>query len=91
VYCIDVLFHVTEDELWERSVRNLASLVKAGGRIALVDHQGDADRLWGNYMITRASSRYVSLLTRLGFDYEQFIPYRFRSSPAGFHVATRTA
>jgi 2-polyprenyl-3-methyl-5-hydroxy-6-metoxy-1,4-benzoquinol methylase len=91
VYCIDVLFHVTEDSLWERSVRNLASLVRTGGRIALVDHETDADRLWGNYMITRAASRYVGLLTQLGFDYEQFIPYRFRTSPAGFHVATRTA
>lgn len=91
VYCIDVLFHVTEDALWERSVRNLCSLVRLGGTIALVDHGGDFDKLWGNYMITRAAHRYVDLLTELGFRYEQFVPYRFRTSPAGFHVATRTA
>ena len=90
VYCVDVLFHVTDDELWERSVRNLASLVRVGGRMALVDHEPDADRLWGDYMVTRASSRYRALMGDVGLAYERFVPYRFRSSPAGFHVATRT-
>ena len=35
VMCIDVLFHVVDDELWEESVRNLASLSAVGGHLLI--------------------------------------------------------
>lgn len=91
VYSIDVLFHVMDDEAWEASVRNLASLVRLGGRLILVDHVTDADRVWGDYQKTRAVWRYRSLLGEMGFGNLTTVPYRFRDSLCGFHVATRRA
>ena len=89
VYSIDVLFHIMDDAVWESSVRNLASLVRLGGQIVLVDHVGDADRVWGDYQKTRAVSRYRSLLSQQGFGVVTTIPYAFRDSLCGFHVSTR--
>jgi 2-polyprenyl-3-methyl-5-hydroxy-6-metoxy-1,4-benzoquinol methylase len=38
VVCIDVLFHVTDDEKWRASVANLASHVEPGGHLVVQDH-----------------------------------------------------
>lgn len=86
VYCVDVLFHIMDDAAWERSVRNLASLVSTGGLLAVVDHGGDEDRVWSKYQKTRASSRYDAVLESCGMRRTGFLSYRFRGSPAGFHT-----
>lgn len=91
VVSVDVLFHVMDDAVWEDSVRNLASLVRWGGRLLLADHDADTDRLWGAYQVTRAGSRYRELVTGLGFRSDGFTPYRFRDNAAGFHAFTRTS
>ena len=89
VYCVDVLFHIMDDDVWAASVRNLASLVAWGGLLLLADHGGDEDRLWSNYQRTRASSRYDALLLDRGFRRDGFQVYGFRATPAGFHIFTR--
>jgi len=91
VASIDVLFHVMDDAVWEASVRNLASLVRLGGRLLLADHDADHDMVWGEYQVTRAGSRYRALVTGLGFRSDGFTAYRFRDNAAGFHAFTRTA
>jgi hypothetical protein len=35
---IDVLFHIVDDDLWQRSVRNLASLVRPEGHLVIQEH-----------------------------------------------------
>ena len=35
VMCIDVLFHVVDNGLWEESIRNLASLCAVGGHLLI--------------------------------------------------------
>ena len=87
VYCVDVAFHIMDDPTWADSMRNLAALVRCGGLLVVADHGADEDRIWGAYQKTRARSRYDELfggngLTRRG----DFVPYRFRQSPAGLHV-----
>jgi 2-polyprenyl-3-methyl-5-hydroxy-6-metoxy-1,4-benzoquinol methylase len=89
VLAVDVLFHIMDDGVWERSVRNLASLARLGGLLVLADHVTDEDRVWGKYQVTRAAHRYHDLALPLGFRADPFVPYRFRDSPAGFHVFTR--
>jgi len=91
VYSVDVLFHVMDDQLWERSIVNLASLVRWGGLIVLAEHNADEDRTWAGYQRTRALSRYRMLLEPRGWRYERFVPYRFRSSPVGFLVLTKVS
>jgi 2-polyprenyl-3-methyl-5-hydroxy-6-metoxy-1,4-benzoquinol methylase len=91
VFSVDVLFHIMSDDEWEASVRNLASLVRVGGRLLLADHDSAADRVWSNYQKTRSTARYRDLLTELGFRYGRFVPNDFRGDPVGLHLATRLA
>lgn len=91
VVCIDVLYHLTEDDEWEASVRHLASLVRFGGRIGLVDHDTDEDRVWNRYQKTRARSSYRRLLEDCGFEVTGFVPNNFRDDPSGMHVAVRVS
>lgn len=41
VMCIDVLFHVVDDDAWSSTIRNLASLVERGGRLLIQEQLGD--------------------------------------------------
>ena len=89
VYSIDVLFHIMDDELWERTVLNLSSIVRWAGMLVLSEHDSDEDRTWSDYQRTRALSRYQELLEPRGWRYDQFVPYGFRQGPVGFLVLTK--
>lgn len=89
VVAVDVLFHLMDDAVWERSLRNLARLVRLGGLLVVADHDGDEDHLRGSYQITRATHRYHEVAADEGLRPEGFVPYRFRGTPVGFHVFSR--
>jgi SAM-dependent methyltransferase len=91
VFSVDVLFHVMDDALWESSVRNVSSLLRWGGRLALADHGDEHDRVWAQYQKTRAPTRYRDVLSSLGFRPDGCVPYRFRDSPIVFNIFTRVA
>lgn len=91
VVSIDVLYHLMDDDEWEESVRHLASLVRLGGRLGLVDHEADVDRTWSHYQRTRAAGRYRAVLEDCGMRVDRFVPNDFRSDPSGMHVAVRVA
>lgn len=91
VVCIDVLYHIMDDEEWAASIRNLSSLVRLGGIIGLVDHDRDEDRVWQSYQKTRSVSRYRDLLSDCGFEVRRFVRNDFKNDPSGMHVAVRVA
>lgn len=90
VYSVDVLFHVMDDGLWERSLRNLASLVCWGGLLVLAEHEAEEDRTWSDYQRTRSLTRYRGVLADAGFSERTFVPNRFRSGQVGFLVMVRS-
>lgn len=91
VVCIDVMFHLMDDDEWLSSLRNLAALVRLGGRLVVSDHDAWEDRVWGSYQKTRSRSRYVTVLHEQGLEVVGFIGNDFRSDPVGLHVASRVA
>lgn len=91
VLCVDVLFHLLEDVEWEASIRNVATLVRTGGRLLLVDLDAPTDRLWARHQRSRGRGRYEALLATLGLRYVRFLPNGMPGSDVGTHVATRTA
>lgn len=91
VVCVDVLFHILDDEEWEASVRNLGRLVRMGGRLVLADHPADEDRVWRRHQKTRARSRYEALLADLGLGYLRFVPNGLPGIDVGCHVAARVS
>lgn len=91
VVCIDVLYHLMDDAEWEASVRHLATLVRLGGRIGLVDHDRDEDKVWRDYQKTRANGRYRELLESCGFSMIDFVRNDFQNDPSGMHLAVRVS
>ena len=91
VVCIDVLYHLMDDAEWEASVRHLASLVRLGGRLGLVDHDRDEDRVWRDYQKTRASGRYREVLESCGLEVVGFVRNDFQNDPSGMHMAVRVS
>ncbi|HEU5109311.1 MAG TPA: class I SAM-dependent methyltransferase [Micromonosporaceae bacterium] len=90
VASIDVLFHILDEVEWERSVRNLASLVRLGGLLIISDWDRDGDHVYGSYQVVRGRSRYLPLTAECGLRFDGWRPYGFRGSPIGFYVFTRT-
>jgi SAM-dependent methyltransferase len=89
VLCVDVLFHVLDDEEWAAGLRNLASLVRVTGRLILTDENADARRPRGDYILHRPVTEYAALLEPLGLRHTLFTRYGFRENQVGFHVFTR--
>jgi SAM-dependent methyltransferase len=90
VYCVDVLFHILDDREWEASLRNLASLVRLGGRLVVADEWRDDRHPAGNYIVHRAHDGYRSILAEAGFTFREFQPYAFRENEVGFLIFDRT-
>ena len=91
VVCIDVLYHLMDDDEWTDSVRNLASLVRLGGILGLVDHDRAEDRIWQVYQKTRSTARYTALFEACGFEERRFVRNDFNHDSSGMHVAVRVA
>jgi 2-polyprenyl-3-methyl-5-hydroxy-6-metoxy-1,4-benzoquinol methylase len=90
VLSVDVMFHILDDAEWERSVRNLASLVRLRGRFVVADWAEDHDQTFGNYQVLRGRQRYLPLLRECGLRFDGWIPYDFRRSLIGLYAFTRT-
>jgi 2-polyprenyl-3-methyl-5-hydroxy-6-metoxy-1,4-benzoquinol methylase len=90
VYSVDVLFHIVDDQLWERTILNLSSVVRWAGLLVVSEHDADQDRSWSDYQRTRALSRYQKLLEPRGWRYETFVPNGFRNGQVGFLVFTKS-
>jgi SAM-dependent methyltransferase len=67
VMCIDVLFHIVDDQLWRETVRNLASLVAGSGHLIIQEQLATAHSPAGDTSRThvrrRAEADYRDLLS----------------------------
>jgi 2-polyprenyl-3-methyl-5-hydroxy-6-metoxy-1,4-benzoquinol methylase len=90
VASIDVVFHILDDNEWEMSMRNLASLVRLCGRLIVADWGERGDRTYGNYQLVRGRDRYLPLMKDCGLRFDAWRPYNFRRSRIGLYIFTRT-
>ncbi len=90
VVSVDVVFHILDHDEWERSMRNLASLVRLWGKLIVSDWGENGDHVFGNYQLVRGRDRYVPLMEQSGLRFDGWRPYNFRRSPIGFYMFTRT-
>lgn len=91
IYCVDVLFHITDDGEWRASVRNLADHVRLGGRLILADWDVAERSVLGAYQVVRARADYDDLLSLQGLTRTGFVDDGFRGSPVGYHCYVRTS
>jgi 2-polyprenyl-3-methyl-5-hydroxy-6-metoxy-1,4-benzoquinol methylase len=90
VLCLDVLFHVLDDEAWAAALRNLASLVRLSGLLIVTDADTGERAVRGDYVVHRPAGAYRRHLEPLGLRHRHFLPYGFRENTVGFHVFSRT-
>jgi 2-polyprenyl-3-methyl-5-hydroxy-6-metoxy-1,4-benzoquinol methylase len=89
VIAVDVLFHVLDDRIWERVVRNLCSLTKADGVLIFADDLTEQRYQLGDYIVHRSRQQYEALLNKLGMEIINQYSYAFGDNPNKFYVAKR--
>lgn len=89
VISVDVMFHITDDQEWSASLRNLAGIVALGGVLVLADTMAPRRRNLGDYIVHRPRDEYLDQISRVGYIHREGLPYRFRSNPLGLHVYQR--
>ena len=89
VYSVDVLFHILDDQDWEASLWNLASLVRLAGTLIVADEAGAERRTLRDYIVHRPLSAYTDVLVPLGFHFKGFRPYGFRENAVGLLTFAR--
>ncbi|MFF0767131.1 class I SAM-dependent methyltransferase [Streptomyces sp. NPDC003737] len=89
VLCLDVLFHVLDEDAWAAALCNLASLVRPGGRLIVTDADLGERAVRGDGLVYRPAAAYRAALEPLGLRHRHFLPYGFRENTVGFHVFTR--
>jgi 2-polyprenyl-3-methyl-5-hydroxy-6-metoxy-1,4-benzoquinol methylase len=89
VICMDVLFHILDDEEWLKSLLNLASLLTADGILIVADDPREQRYELGDYIVHRSMDDYLSALEPHGFGLVESLPYRFAGNPNRFLVFQR--
>jgi len=74
VSAFDVLFHIVEDKLYERAVRNLCSLLRPGGLLLFSDLLPRNGALRAEHLTFRPLEEVTALLGRTGFEVVGRVP-----------------
>ncbi len=86
VICIDVLFHILDDQVWEASLKNLINSVSINGLIIVTDVAGPERLSLGNYIIHRPREQYLECFGERGFTLQRSVPFRLGVNPNKFLV-----
>ncbi len=88
VICIDVLFHLVDDEQWRHAFCNLASACKSSGSFIFTDSLEQERREQGDYIVHRSREDYEQLIAGNGLRLRDFSGYKFGCNLNGFAVVT---
>ncbi|RAX51691.1 class I SAM-dependent methyltransferase [Helicobacter sp. 11-8110] len=94
IVCIDVMFHIVENILWENSVKNLAYHAKNNSIIIIsdfVDAVDDENEIGDKvkYIKYRNKKKYTRVLEAFGFLLQEVIPYNILSNKNSFMIFQR--
>ena len=90
VISMDVLYHITDDEQWEQSLRNLARLLDDKGILIFSDWLGEEPRVLGDYVVHRSRREYERVLSDLHLGMTAAEPYNFFDSAISMHLCVRS-
>jgi 2-polyprenyl-3-methyl-5-hydroxy-6-metoxy-1,4-benzoquinol methylase len=91
VLCLDVLFHILDDDVWSASLAALTRAARAESTLIITDALRDKRFVLGNYIVHRAIGEYDEPLAARGFRRVELQPYAFGSNPNQFAVYRRAA
>ena len=90
VISMDVLYHLTDEDQWERSLRNLARLLDDKGVLIFSGWLGDEPRVLGDYVVHRSCADHQRLLADLHLSLAVSEPYNVFDSPVSMHLCLRS-
>jgi len=90
VLCIDVLFHVLDDDLWRESLAALCRAAAAESFLLITDVFGEHRFSLGNYIVHRSAEEYDRTLRSFDFHRRELVPYHFGSNPNQFAAYCRS-
>lgn len=88
-FSVDVLFHVTDDVEWIRSLESLSGSVRLGGRLIVADVDLEQRRVLGDYIVHRPTREYLDVLAPAGYSYAGHVRYGYRDNVIGYHTFVR--
>jgi len=89
VVSMDVLYHITDDDQWRWSLRNLSELLDDRGVLVFSDILGPETSLLGDYVLHRSRAEYERVLVELDLSIAVSDPYQV-FSPAAWHLCVRS-
>ncbi len=87
VLLLDVLFHITDDALWSRSLFNLASLLAPDGVLLFTDDLRKQTYTLSDYIIHRCWKDYEARFAQIGMRLHCVDRYGIFGNPNRFYVA----
>jgi len=82
ISAFDVLFHIVDDEAFERSVANISSLLKPGGKFIVSDNFIHGPETRTTHHVSRTIEKYTDVLKKNGFEIEYRKPvFYFMNTP----------
>ena len=89
IVSMDVLYHLTDDEQWEQSLRNLSQLLTQDGVFIFSAMMGDDTQVLGNYIVHRSRKMHERLLADVSLTPVASDTYNFLDSKIGWHMFAR--
>ncbi|HZD52779.1 MAG TPA: methyltransferase domain-containing protein [Woeseiaceae bacterium] len=86
VICMDVLFHILDDAVWDNSLSNLAACLRMEGALIVTDYASEERVILGDYIVHRPLGETRGTLARYGLRLVETLPYRFSGNPNAFLV-----
>lgn len=86
VVCMDVLFHILDDRIWQRSVENLGALTATNGLLIISDVPCNRRLMMGNYIVHRPFNEYLDVLSGIGLSFHSSVSYEFAGNPNAFLI-----
>lgn len=77
VLCLDVLFHVIDQDEWARSVANLVSCAKPDGLVMIIENFDHARLSPAPHVRWRRREDYAAVLTRAGYGFIDEVPFQY--------------
>lgn len=89
VMCIDVLFHILDDDIWRASLAALGRAAAAESFLLITGAFSSSRFVLGNYIVHRSADEYDAVLADMDFQRRQLIPYDFGSNVNQFAAYCR--
>jgi 2-polyprenyl-3-methyl-5-hydroxy-6-metoxy-1,4-benzoquinol methylase len=88
VVSMDVLYHITDDEQWRRSLLALSQVLDEEGVLVFSDVLPEETRVLGDYVVERSRAEYERALAQHRLTIAASDPYGV-FSPAAWHLCVR--